>query len=462
VLCPVRRVDEEANKADHCRESGFAAAAQSTGTLTEEVMTKNASISSEQASAGGYGLPRRTLLKASVAAGLAPLAMPFIGNAEAAAPLKVGILLPKAGPYAVQGEFGHNGAEIAVADAGGHINGRLVELVWLDESTPQGTSQNMRKLIEENKVVAVQGGVNSGDVLAAMPVAERAKTLFMATGPNATEITGKNCNRYTFRIDLPNAVIVKAAYSQLGNFGKDWYFLSASYAWGIDAYEQMKAVLLQHGGKVVGADQAPLGTTDFSSFILKIRQANPSVVFLALGGSDLTNFLKQFHEVGMSGKIPISAPIVNDSDLWAAGPDVATGIYPKLWNYTGPQVTASGQKFVKDFVAKVGKPPEVEGWQDWFGCTAILTALRETKATEGAKLVQFLEHHKFEGYKSMPIWFRSWDHQLIQPVLITEVRKKITDKYDYFEVLGEEPKDANGLDAYFGTEAGIGCKLPTA
>lgn len=408
------------------------------------------------------GLSRRGLLKASAAAGLVPLALPAIGNAASAGPLKVGVLLPKAGTYAVQGEIGHNGAEIAIADAGGHINGRPVELVWLDESSPQNTQQNMHKLIEENGVVAIQGGVSSGDVLAAMPVAERARKLFIATGPNATEITGKDCKRFTFRVDLPNRVTVKAVYPYLSKYGKNWYFVSASYAWGIDAYQQMKAVLLQNGGKVVGADQAPLGTTDFSSYILKIRQASPNVVFCGLGGSDLTNFLKQFHEVGLSGKVQVSAPIVNDSDFWAAGPEVATGTYPKLWNYTGSQLTDSGKKFVKNYQAKFGGPPEVEGWQDWFGCTAILTALRETKSTDGEKLVEFLENHKFDGYKDMPIWFRSWDHQLIQPILIAKVRQHIPDKYNYFEILGEEPKSEKDLDAYFGSEAEVGCKLSQA
>lgn len=407
------------------------------------------------------GVSRRGLLKLGAAAGLAPLAMPAIADAQAGSPLKIGVLLPKAGTYAIQGETGHNGATIAIADAGGHINGRPVDLVWLDESSPQGTVQNMRKLIEEDKVVAVQGGVNSGDVLAAMPIAERAKTLFVATGPNATEITGKNCKRFTFRIDLPNRVTVKSVYPYLEKHGRNWYFVSASYAWGIDAYQQMKAVLLQHGGKVVGADQAPLGTTDFSSYILKIRQANPEVVFLGLGGSDLTNFLKQLHQVGLS-HIQVSSPIVNDSDLWAAGPQVATGTYPKLWNYTGPQVTESGKKFVKDYTAKFGNPPEVEGWQDWFGCTAILTALRETKSTDGIKLVEFLENHKFEGYKSTPVWFRSWDHQLIQPVLIAEVRKQIPNKYDYFNILGEQPKNASQLDAFFGSKSEVGCAMPSA
>jgi branched-chain amino acid transport system substrate-binding protein len=405
---------------------------------------------------------RRTVLKAGAAVGVAQLAAPFVIPARAQEAVKLGVLLPKSGPYAVQGENGHNGALIAVDDIGGHVLDRPVELVWLDEATPQATQQNMRKLVEQEKVVAVQGGISSGDVLAIMPLALREKTLLMATGPNATEITGKDCNRYTFRVDLPNHVTVQSTYPALSKHGKSWYFVSASYAWGIDAYEQMKALLVKDGGKVVGYDQAPLGTSDYSSYILKIRQASPDVIFLGLGGTDLTNFLKQFHEIGLTGKIPISSPIVNDSDLWAAGPGVATGLYPKLWNYTGPHIAPKSQAFVKAYEKKFGSPPEVEAWQDWFGCTAILTAIKETKSTEVQKLIRFLEEHKFEGYKDKPIYFRDFDHQLAQPTLVVEVKDKITDKFDYFKVLGEYPQGNASLDEFFGPKQGSACKLNEA
>jgi branched-chain amino acid transport system substrate-binding protein len=186
----------------------------------------------------------------------------------------------------------------------------------------------------------------------------------MATGPNATEITGKNCNRYTFRVDLPNKVTVNTVYPSLKEHGKKWYFVAASYAWGIDAYNQMKDVLVKDGGTVLGFDQAPLGTTDFSSYILKLRQANPDVVYVGIGGADLTNFLKQLHEIGMTRKMPLSSPIINDSDLWAAGPEAAFGTFPKLWNYTGGHNTPRSQQFAKTYQQKNGQPPEVEAWQD--------------------------------------------------------------------------------------------------
>jgi branched-chain amino acid transport system substrate-binding protein len=408
------------------------------------------------------GLSRRTLLKASAAAGAIQLAAPFVITARAQEAIKLGVLLPKSGPYAVQGENGHNGAQIAVDDFGGHVLDRPIDIVWLDESSPQGTQQNMRKLLEEEKVVAVQGGISSGDVLAIMPLALSHKMLLMATGPNATEITGKDCNRYTFRVDLPNRVTVQTVYPSLSKHGKNWYFISASYAWGIDAYQQMKDLLVKDGGKIAGYDQAPLGTSDYSSYILKVREAEPDVIFLGLGGTDLTNFLKQFHEIGLTGKIPLSSPIVNDSDLWAAGPESATGIYPKLWNYTGAHNVDKSKAFAGAYQKKFGQPPEVEGWQDWFGATAILTAIKETKSTDAATLVHFLEEHKFDGYKDKPIYFRNFDHQLVQPTLVAAVKPKITDKYDYFDIVAEYPEGATSLEQFFGTPQQIGCKLGEA
>lgn len=410
--------------------------------------------------AGGAGITRRGLLKGGAALGLATgLGGPFIRTASAAEPIKIGVLLPKTGTYAAQGRQGHNGATIAVDDFGGKVLGRPVKLVWLDENGPQMTQQHMHKLIKEEKVVAVQGGISSGDVLAVMSIAEKNKTLMMATGPNATQITGSKCNRYTFRVDLPNHATVRTVFPHLKSHGLNWYFLVASYAWGIDAYNQMKSLLVQNGGKAIGSDQAPLGTSDFSSYILKMKAANPDVIFLGLGGRDLTNFLKQAHQVGITGKVPISAPISNDTDFWAAGPNAVAGIYPKIWNYTGSQDTEKSHEFVKKYEAKFPTPPESEAWQDWFGTTAILTAIKETQSTKGEDLVKFLEGHKFNGYKKREMYFRDFDHQLIQPTLVAKVKSKITSKYDYFDIVDVEPAADKPVDSIYVSKSQSNCKM---
>lgn len=419
-------------------------------------------MSNTEVTPGRGGISRRGLFKAGAAGLVTGLAgaVPFARHALAAEPIKIGVLLSKSGTYAVQGEQGYNGATIAVADAKGEVLGRPIQLVWLDENGPQTTQQNMLRLIQQEKVVAVQGGISSGDILAIMPVAEREKTLLMATGPNATEITGEKCGRYTFRVDLPNYETVRSIYPTFSKNGKNWYFLYASYAWGIDGFKQMSALLKADGGKIAGADQTPLGTTDYSSFILKIVAAKPDAIFVGLGGSDLTNFLKQFKQMGLTGKIPVSSLICNDTDLWSAGPEAATGIYPKIWNYTGAQNTEKSHAFAKEYQAKFKSAPESEAWQDWFGATAIITAIRETGSTDARKLVEFLEGHKFDGFKRDAMYFRSWDHQLIQPTLIAQIKPKITDKYDYFDILEEVPKKGQTVDEFYGSQKESLCKMP--
>ena len=73
--------------------------------------------------------------------------------------------------------------------------------------------------------------------------------------------------------------------------------------------------------------------------------------------------------------------------------------------------------------------------------------------------MRFLEEHKFDGYKDAPIGFRNFDHQLVQPLLVASVKEKITDKYDYFDIDSEYPKDVAQLDAAYGSQADIGCQF---
>ena len=103
-------------------------------------------------------LPRRRVLQAASLAAAAPLARPFIANAKAAEAIKIGLLLAKTGDIAAQTEYLANGTYLALEERGNKIMGQPAELVWLDEPTPQGAQQNMQKLVQENKVVAILGG----------------------------------------------------------------------------------------------------------------------------------------------------------------------------------------------------------------------------------------------------------------------------------------------------------------
>ena len=106
----------------------------------------------------GFVVPRRRALLGAAAIATVPLAKPFIRNAAAADTIKIGLLLAKTGDIAAQTEYLANGTYLALEERGNKIMGQPAELIWLDEPSPQGSQQNMQRLVQENKVVAILGG----------------------------------------------------------------------------------------------------------------------------------------------------------------------------------------------------------------------------------------------------------------------------------------------------------------
>jgi len=242
-------------------------------------------------------------LLGAAALATAPLATPFI--ARAAGPIKIGLLLAKTGGIAAQTEYLSQGSFLALEERGNKIMGEPAELVWLDEPSPQDATQNMQKLVQENKVCAILGGSLSSNALAEEAKALELKVPFIVDNAAATEISGAKCNRYTFRLNTPVLVQSRMIAPYALGYGKKWYFITSSYAFGQDILKSSRELLKAAGGTEVGVDEVPVNTPDYSSFILKIRQAKPDVVLGGLTSGDLSTFLKQWNELGMKGKIPI-------------------------------------------------------------------------------------------------------------------------------------------------------------
>jgi branched-chain amino acid transport system substrate-binding protein len=213
-------------------------------------------------SKSGLVLSRRTLLVGASALAAAPIAAPYV--ARAADPLKIGLLLAKTGQIAGQTEYLANGSFLALEQRNNMIMGQPAELIWLDEPTPQAATQNMQKLVEENKVCAVLGGSLSSNALAEEAKAAELKIPFVCDNAAATEITGKNCNRWTFRLNTPVAVQSRMLAPYALSYGKKWYHITASFAFGQDILKQSRALLAAAGGTEVGVDEVPLNTADFS------------------------------------------------------------------------------------------------------------------------------------------------------------------------------------------------------
>lgn len=397
-------------------------------------------------------IPRR----AALISGASALAAPWI--ARAVEPIRIGVLLAKTGQIAAQTEYLANGTFLAMEERGNKVMGQPAELVWLDEPTPQAATQNMQKLVQENKVVAVLGGSLSSNALAEEATAAQLKIPFICDNAAATEISGKNCNRFTFRLNTPVAVQQKMITPYALQYGKRWYHITASYAFGQDILRASRALLKEAGGAEVGVDEVPLNTADFSSFILKIRQAKPDVVVGGLSAGDLSTFLKQWNELGMKGKIPFVEIAIGDTDIWAVGPEAATGIFTKLWEHTNPDNPPEEKAFAAAYQKKYGKPAADKAWMGWITARSLFESIDAAKSTDPMAIAEALEAWKVQSGKTS-YSYRRFDHQMLVRNLAVQVKDKITDKWDYFDVKATLPENPADLDKVFGTQEEVGCKM---
>ena len=162
------------------------------------------------------------------AAMLEAAAMAPGASAQDAGPVKIGLIYSKQGPGASSGQFLQRGSELAAQQTGMKVLGRPIELIWLDEAGPEGSQQNMQRLIDENKVVAIVGGNYSNSALAMMSVANRSKIPLILPGAAAREITGNDCSRYTFRTQATVPVQINGLMPYVQQIGKKVVFMTPS------------------------------------------------------------------------------------------------------------------------------------------------------------------------------------------------------------------------------------------
>jgi branched-chain amino acid transport system substrate-binding protein len=400
---------------------------------------------------------RRSFIRHAGALTAAGLPMFHVGSALAQSTLKIGMVIAKQGPFAQQGADLAKGIQIAFEEAGSKVLGRPCELVWLDEATPQGAVQNITKLIEEQKVLAVLGGTNSATSLAMGAVAQRGKTAFISVNGAAREITGKDCNPFMFRSQPSVPVFAHAMAPHMLSLGKRWYFIAGSFAFGEDVISTYSQILQAAGGTVVGVDRTPVATTDYSSFMLKARAAKPDII--VSGAANIEPLLKQLKELNMTGQVQIAGPAVSDTDLWSSSPEALTGIYGKTWFYKDPNNTPQEKAFVQAYLTKEGRPPSDRVYFGWLSMKMVLAACQAANSTDTVAITRALEEVKIPDGQ-LSIQFRKSDHQLMRRLIVASARKpNPSDKWDVVDIKPATPSDMAGLDRMYGSQAEVGCKM---
>ena len=379
-------------------------------------------------------------------------------------PIKIGHLTPMTGFLGALGEYATAGIKMAVEEinAGGGLLGRPIELITEDSVNPQVASSKAQRMIERDGVAVLMGEISSASALTISQVAARNKKLFMSIGARSDSLRGKDCNRYTFHVDIPVTVMVRAVGQALLRDkmvqGKKIFALTADYLFGHDLSRVAKKFFADNGGNVVADELVPTDLTDFSPYLLKIRQAKPDVVSTNLAGNQVTNFVKQYAEFGLP--YPVVGFNLNTADAWAAGEGNLGGIWPTVWHH---DLNTPGSKgFVEKFTKKTGKIPENHAWIEYVSMKMLAQAITETKSTDTDKLIAYFESEaQFDILKARKAYFRSWDHQLMQEAYPFTVKAKgeAKGKQDFLKFGDAVPAPNQPLELLAPAKADNVCKF---
>src|SRR3974390_1695457 len=390
---------------------------------------------------------RRTLLKTGAAlAGASAFGFPAIVSGQTDK-IKIGHLTPLTGFLGALGAYAQLGIRMAQEEINGSggVLGRQLDIVSEDSVNPATAATKAQRIIEQDGAHILMGEINSASAVTIMQVAARNKRFYLQIGARSDALRGKNCNRYTFHVDIPSHVMVYAVGKALvrDNMMKDrkFYTLTADYIFGHDLAGAAKTFFNENGGKLISDELVATDVTEFSPYLLKIRQAKPDIVCSNLAGNQVTNLIKQYAEFGLP--YPIVGFNLNTADAWAAGEGNLSGTWPTVWHHD-LDVPAS-KTFVANFLKKYGKPPENHAWIEYVSLKIMAQAIAETKSTDTEALIAyFAKEPQFDILKARKGYFRKWDHQLMQEAypFTVKAKGKAKDQWDTLQ-LGQAVPNAN-------------------
>ncbi|HEX3859747.1 MAG TPA: ABC transporter substrate-binding protein [Pseudolabrys sp.] len=409
-------------------------------------------------------LDRRTVIKTAAAAGVVQIASPFVVPTWAADTVKIGLDNPLTGSFAANGKNELLGCQLAVEqmNAKGGILGRKVDLLVEDSTTGEAAVavQKANKLIERDKVDFLLGNINSALAQAMANVAFEKKVLHIVPGGHTDSVTGTQCHWNVFRVCNTTRMETNSVSKLLlKNYGKKWYFITTDYAFGRSLQAGFEASLKTAGGTELGADYAPLGTTDFSAILIKAQAAKPDALILLLAGDDMVNCLKQAVQFGIDKKTHIAGAQQELEVNLALPPEALLGDWVFEWYWKQP-----GVPHVEQFVADIRKKSggHVPTARTWFGYAATWScylAAEKAKSLEAVKMARAMQGMVLPPEVAlMPNspFYREGDNQLMPTLFVGSSQKAPAggDKEDLFKVT----EQVKGTDAALSVQD-TGCKL---
>jgi branched-chain amino acid transport system substrate-binding protein len=393
----------------------------------------------------------------AAAAALALLSGEVLAEGASDGVVKIGILNDQSGIYAdFGGKWSIEAARMAIEEAGGKVLGQPIELVSADhQNKPDIGSAVARQWYDTEKVDAIMELTTSSVALAVQQLSKERKKINIVTGAATTDLTGKQCSPYGFHWAYDTrslAVGTGGALVEAG--GSSWFFITADYAFGHSLEQQTASYVQAKGGKVLGAVRHPLGTTDYSSFLLQAQASKAKIVGFANAGLDTSNSIKTASEFGIvQGGQKLAALLFTLSEVHGLGLQASQGLVLTEGFYW--DLDDESRKFSQAFNKRTGRMPNMVHAGTWSAVRQYLKAVAAAGTDETASVSKKLHEMKVDdvfgrGGKVLA------NGRMVHEMYLFEVKapKESKGAWDYYKLLSRIP----GEQA-FASVAESGCTL---
>lgn len=369
--------------------------------------------------------------------------------------VKIGVLTDMGGVYSdITGQGSIEAVQMAVDDFGGQVLGKPIEVISADtQLKPDIGSTIARQWIENEQVDVINGAVASSVTGAVTEVMSNAKKITLIAAPASHVFTTSACSPYNAHWSYDVVSLANGTVKPMVAGGKNkWFFITADYGFGHALESVATGVIEANGGEVVGGVRAPLGTSDFSSYILQAQSSGADVIALANTGSDMVNALKTAAEFGVTEMAEVAGLLVFTPNAQALDPAIAGGM--KLTTGFYWDMDDQTREWSKRYMARMdGKIPSMAQAGAYSSTMHYLKAVEAVGTDESDAVMAKMKETPVEDFFSRNGYLRK-DGRMVHDML--QVRIKNADERSNENDIFAIERVIKGEDAFLKLEDG-GC-----
>lgn len=360
--------------------------------------------------------------------------------------VRLGILTDLNGPFAdITGPGSAAAIQMAIDDFGGQVLGKKIELLVADHQNKADiASSKARDWFDTGKLDAILDVAVSAPALAVLEVAKQKQKVIIFNGPGTDRLTNDLCMPSTVHYVYDTYALANVTASAITQRGaKDWYFITADYAFGHSLQEQASAVVNAQGGKVLGAAKHPIAATDFASFLISAQNSKAQVVGLANAGADTVNTIKAAREFGLpqgKNKQTLAGLLMYINDIHAIGLRTAGGLMLTEAFYW--DMNEATRTWSKRYFEKMKKMPNMSQAGAYSSTMHYLKAVQAAKTDDTAAVMAQMKAMPINDFFAKNGRIRE-DGRMVHDMYLFEVKQQSESKYpwDYYKLVATVPGD---------------------